>query len=115
MRPLKNIPFWPIPALGSNFNPRNTSCMSACPVGPADRTGVVKIFVFLDLTKDPGFRSGTICTSYTDSAPVAQWIERQPPELKAAGSNPAGRTIIDGFVKSPTSSLCCISQSFNVQ
>ncbi len=27
-------------------------------------------------------------------APVAQWIERQPPELKAAGSNPAGRTII---------------------
>lgn len=25
-------------------------------------------------------------------APVAQWIERQPPELKAAGSNPAGRT-----------------------
>jgi hypothetical protein len=26
-------------------------------------------------------------------APVAQWIERQPPELKAAGSNPAGRTI----------------------
>ncbi len=28
------------------------------------------------------------------SAPVAQWIERQPPELKAAGSNPAGRTII---------------------
>ena len=27
-------------------------------------------------------------------APVAQWIERQPPELKAAGSNPAGRTNI---------------------
>ena len=26
-------------------------------------------------------------------APVAQWIERQPPELKAAGSSPAGRTI----------------------
>ena len=23
--------------------------MSACPVGPADRTGVVKIFVFLEL------------------------------------------------------------------
>ena len=27
-------------------------------------------------------------------APVAQRIERQPPELKAAGSNPAGRTKI---------------------
>ena len=27
-------------------------------------------------------------------APVAQWIERQPPELEVAGSNPAGRTII---------------------
>jgi hypothetical protein len=25
-------------------------------------------------------------------APVAQGIERQPPELEAAGSNPAGRT-----------------------
>jgi hypothetical protein len=25
-------------------------------------------------------------------APVAQGIERQPPELKVAGSNPAGRT-----------------------
>jgi excisionase family DNA binding protein len=25
-------------------NPRNTQCMPACPVGPADRTGVVKIF-----------------------------------------------------------------------
>ena len=25
-------------------------------------------------------------------APVAQWIERQPPELEVAGSNPAGRT-----------------------
>ena len=25
-------------------------------------------------------------------APVAQGTERQPPELKAAGSNPAGRT-----------------------
>jgi hypothetical protein len=29
-------------------------------------------------------------------APVAQGIERQPPELKAAGSNPAGRTIQNG-------------------
>ena len=28
----------------------------------------------------------------SDFAPVAQGIERQPPELKAAGSNPAGRT-----------------------
>jgi len=45
-RPLKNIPFCTIPASGSNFNPRNTQCMSACPVGPADRTEVVKIFVF---------------------------------------------------------------------
>ena len=26
--------------------PRNTPCIPACPVGLADRTGVVKIFVF---------------------------------------------------------------------
>jgi hypothetical protein len=32
-------------------------------------------------------------TDLANHAPVAQWIERQPPELKAAGSNPAGRTI----------------------
>jgi len=44
-----NAPYCPISALGSNFNPRNTQCMSACPVGPADRTGVAKIFAFLEL------------------------------------------------------------------
>jgi hypothetical protein len=49
MKPLKNIPFCSIQALGANFNPRNTSCMSACPVGLADRTGVVKIFARLGL------------------------------------------------------------------
>jgi hypothetical protein len=32
--------------------PRNTQCMPACPVGPADRTGVVKIFAFLDLEQN---------------------------------------------------------------
>ena len=35
--------------LGSNFNPQNTQCIPACPVGPADRTGVVKIFACLEL------------------------------------------------------------------
>jgi hypothetical protein len=44
---LQNAPFFPIPASGSNFNPQNTQCIPACPVGPADRTGVVKIFAFL--------------------------------------------------------------------
>jgi len=41
----------------SNFNPQNTQCIPACPVGPrgktgtvpADRTGVVKIIAFLGL------------------------------------------------------------------
>jgi hypothetical protein len=33
---------------GSNFNPQNTKCIPACPVGPEDRTGVVKIFAFLE-------------------------------------------------------------------
>ena len=44
LKPLKNIPFCPIPVSDSNFNPQNTQCIPACPVGPADRTGVVKIF-----------------------------------------------------------------------
>ena len=38
-------------------------------------------------------RPYTICfTTCHNSAPVAQGIGRQPPELKIAGSNPAGRT-----------------------
>ncbi len=45
-RPLKNAPFCPIPALGSNFNLRNTRCMS-----------VVKIFACLPL-KVRDFRIG---------------------------------------------------------
>ncbi|MCG6973706.1 MAG: hypothetical protein LJE66_11235, partial [Desulfobacterales bacterium] len=38
MRPLKNAPFCPISASGSNFNPRNTQCIPE-----------VKIFAFLEL------------------------------------------------------------------
>jgi len=38
MRPLKNIPFYSIPASCSNFNPRNTQSIPA-----------VKIFAFLGL------------------------------------------------------------------
>jgi len=37
-RPLKNAPFWPISASGSNFNPRNIKYIP-----------VVEIFAFLDL------------------------------------------------------------------
>ena len=32
-RPLKNALFCPIPVSDSNFNPRNTKCMDACPIG----------------------------------------------------------------------------------
>jgi len=41
MRPLKNALFYSISVSGSNFNPRNTRCMS-----------VVKIFAFLDLEQN---------------------------------------------------------------
>ena len=40
-RPLKNAPFCPIPASGSNFNPQNTLCIP-----------VVKIFAFLGLEQN---------------------------------------------------------------
>jgi len=49
---LQNAPFCPIPASDSNFNPQNTQCIPACPVGPADRTGVVKIIVLLGLEQN---------------------------------------------------------------
>jgi len=58
MRPLQNAPFCPISASGSNFNPRNTQCIPACPVGPADRTGVVKIIAFLELEQKYAFFKG---------------------------------------------------------
>jgi len=49
----------PIP-LGSVsiFKPRNTRCIPACPVGPADRTGVVKIIAFLELEQKYLFFKG---------------------------------------------------------
>jgi hypothetical protein len=58
LRPLQNAPFCPISASGSNFNPRNIQCIPACPVGPADRTGVVKIFTFLELEQKYAFFKG---------------------------------------------------------
>jgi hypothetical protein len=73
--------FCPIPALapwnakpiplgsGSNFNPRNTQCIPACPacpvalengtgVGPSDRNGVVNIIAFLELKQKLIFFKG---------------------------------------------------------
>jgi hypothetical protein len=47
MRPLQNAPFCPIPASGSNFNPRNTQCIP-----------VVKIFDFLGLEQNWAFFKG---------------------------------------------------------
>ncbi len=49
LRPLKNAQFCSSSSLrpvgptprreGSNFDPQNTKCIPACPVGPEDRTG----------------------------------------------------------------------------
>ena len=47
MRPLKNILFCPIPVSDSDFNPRNTHCMS-----------VVKIIAFLGLKQNRTFFKG---------------------------------------------------------
>ena len=41
MRPLQNVPFCPIYASGSDFNPQNTQCIPA-----------VKIFAFLELEQN---------------------------------------------------------------
>ncbi|MBU4009280.1 MAG: hypothetical protein KJ882_00830, partial [Proteobacteria bacterium] len=40
----QNVPFWPISALGKNYNPRNTLCIPA-----------VKIFARLDLDQTKTF------------------------------------------------------------
>jgi hypothetical protein len=37
------------------------------------------------------------CLPLLTDAPVAQWIEHQPPELRATGSNPVRRTIEEFF------------------
>jgi len=49
MRPLKNAPFCPISASGSNFNPRNTQCIP-----------VAKIIAFLELEQKYAFFKGLI-------------------------------------------------------
>jgi len=46
---LKNAPFCPIPASGSNFNPQNTQCIP-----------VVKILAFLELEQNRTFFKGLI-------------------------------------------------------
>jgi len=58
LRPLQNASFCPISALDSNLNPQNIQYIPACPVGPGDRTGVVKIFAFLDLDQNWAFFKG---------------------------------------------------------
>ena len=60
MRPLQNAPVCSISVSGSNFNPRNTQCIPACPVGPADRTRVVKIIAFLELKQKLTFFEGLL-------------------------------------------------------
>ena len=44
--------------LCSKNNPRNINYMPACPVGPADRTGVVIFFACLDLEQKSSFMDG---------------------------------------------------------
>jgi hypothetical protein len=56
---LQNAPFCSISASGSNFNPRNTQCIPACPVKcEAYFSGVVKIITFLELKQKLTFFKG---------------------------------------------------------
>jgi len=55
MRLLKNAPFCPIPASGSNFNPQNTKCIP-----------VVEIFAFLGLEQNGTFFKGLTIISLKD-------------------------------------------------
>jgi len=61
----------------SNFYPQNTQCIPACPVGPADRTGVVKIFAFLEL--EPRLN---IKTDLTGQAKLSIFQRTQPIYLR---------------------------------
>jgi hypothetical protein len=66
-RPLKNAPFCPIPASGSNFNPQNTQqCIP-----------VVKIFAFLGLEQNGTFFKGLMAGSIqfnSESHVLRAWI-----------------------------------------
>ena len=71
MRPLKNAPFCPISASGSNFNPRNTQCIRA-----------VKIFAFLELKQKLTFLKGLESASgfnipiYYSCKGESSWIKK---------------------------------------
>jgi hypothetical protein len=47
-------------------------------------------------------------------APVAQWIERRPPEPKVAGSNPVGRAITDVLFDRPVR-LVALERPYGVE
>jgi len=56
--PIHKWSFCPIFALCSKNNPQNIKHMPACPVGPADRTGMVIFFECLDLEQKSSFMNG---------------------------------------------------------
>jgi hypothetical protein len=66
---------------GHYINIEGSSPLETCHIG----------FIMLDIPPPMNYLS-VYLRPQQKNAPVAQWIERQPPELKAAGSNPAGRT-----------------------
>jgi hypothetical protein len=70
LRPSQNASFFSISASGSNFNPRNTQCIPACPVGPADRTGVIKIIAFLELKQKLTFFKGLCLSTKNKNKPT---------------------------------------------
>jgi hypothetical protein len=82
MRPLQNAPFCPISASGSNFNPQNTQCIPACPVGLADRTGVVKIFAFLDLEPRLNLQNG-----FNWAGKIERFSKISQRQLQVSGEN----------------------------
>ena len=57
-----------------------------------ETAGIVDYFEDFQRAKTPLGAKRCRLSMGTDYAPVAQGIGRQPPELKIAGSNPAGRT-----------------------
>jgi len=66
LRPLQNAPFHPISTSGSNFYPRNTQCIPACPVEcEAYSSGMVKIIAFLELEqKGTFFKDLSLCSIF---------------------------------------------------
>jgi len=95
----------PISALCSKNNPRNIKHMPACPVGPADRTGVVIFFTYLDLEQKSSFMDEHLVVSAVFMG-FHTWLSQKAADCKnesfPVGNYSISQLLISLFLSSPS-------------